>query len=408
MKERGFSLVELMIAMTLSLLLIISISSLFLNFGQAHRRLGALSTVLDNGRHALGQIAEEARLAGADYCNGYENLVPSGGQTARRPLRFNLASAAALPSWVNPPAGASAPFEADPGRLIRVHDCDANGQCNPPLPGPGEDVNELWPPGIGNQMRLPGTDVLTVRYLRGPGVPVKQMASAQAPILLNDALQGAALEMAAPGPMLIADCARSEVFVGQVVGASVEHGADLGNADDSLGRSYQARHDARLFNFARDFVTVTWFVGLQPDLANPALLRPTLMRMQNGEPAQEVAIDVDRFDLRVDLQIGDGKRVDLSPGAINGNPAALPCPPDARAVPDPTGCLWRGLATIDIAALFASPPGTELTGESFRYSEDGDALQSYAANQLLPTGLAAGNRLRREFSAQVAFRNSLR
>ena len=207
---------------------------------------------------------------------------------------------------------------------------------------------------------------------------------------------------------LIADCARSEVFVGQVVGASVEHGADLGNADDSLGRSYQARHDARLFNFARDFVTVTWFVGLQPDLANPALLRPTLMRMQNGEPAQEVAIDVDRFDLRVDLQIGDGKRVDLSPGAINGNPAALPCPPDARAVPDPTGCLWRGLATIDIAALFASPPGTELTGESFRYSEDGDALQSYAANQLLPTGLAAGNRLRREFSAQVAFRNSLR
>lgn len=408
MRQKGFSLIELMIAMTLGLFLMAGIGTLFFNFGQSHRRLNALSTVLDNGRHAMGRIADEARMAGADYCNGYANLLPSGGQTARRPLRFGQDSLAALPAWMDLPAGALPPFEADPGNWVRAYDCGIDGACQPPLPVAGEDINIVWPAGLGDQMRVPGTDVLTVRYLRGPGTPIQQMASTEAPVLLASAADGAALAMPGPGPMLVADCARSEVFIGQVSGSTVEHGTDLGNAQPGLGRAYQARHDARLFNFERDFVSVTWFVGLRQDLADPNLLRPTLLRMENGQAPQELAVDVDRFDLRLDVQIGDGRRLNLTPGEIETNPTGLPCPPDARQQPDPAGCLWRGVAAIDVSALFASPPGNVLGGESFRYSEDGEDLQWLAAGDSLPSGLPAGHRLRREFSTQVALRNTLR
>lgn len=407
--EGGFTLIELMIGLTLSLLLLAGIGGLFVGYGAAQRRLSGLAVTLDNGRFAMGRIESEVRNASGDYCNAFANALPTAGLTPRRPMLFGTATPSALPAWVPAPAGGTpAPYPIDPGLLIRGYECAGDAACTPELPQVGSDINVVWPVGVAAQHRVPGTDVLTIRYLRGNGVPVAHMANAAAPIQLPNATAAATLELASAGLALIADCARSEVFVAEVVGQDVLHHASLGNADAALGGVYRRQNDARVFNFARDFVSVTYFVGFLPDLAEANSLRPVLLRMENGGEPQEVVADVERFDLNFDVIAGDGRRSSMDAAAVDANAGALPCPPSALEDSIDDGCLWRAIAAVDIAALFASPKGAVSRPEAFRYSIDGDALQAPEPDTLMPHGLPAEWRLRREFRAQVAIRNVLR
>lgn len=67
-KEKGFSMIELMLAMTLSLILLAAVLSIFLGSRSSYETIDRLSRLQENGRFALDQIVADIRSAGYLGC----------------------------------------------------------------------------------------------------------------------------------------------------------------------------------------------------------------------------------------------------------------------------------------------------------------------------------------------------
>ncbi|MFR0691628.1 PilW family protein [Enterobacterales bacterium AE_CKDN230030158-1A_HGKHYDSX7] len=67
--QRGFTLVELMVAVTISLLLMVAILSLYLNLSRANDDMAKTNSLIENGRFAVGLLQED--FAHAGFWNGH-------------------------------------------------------------------------------------------------------------------------------------------------------------------------------------------------------------------------------------------------------------------------------------------------------------------------------------------------
>ncbi|GAC1452372.1 MAG: PilW family protein [Steroidobacteraceae bacterium] len=79
----GFSLVELMVAITLGLLLTTAVISVFVGSRSAYQSTAGVGALSDGGRFALGLIGESARSAGSLACNSTmsatsDSILPAG------------------------------------------------------------------------------------------------------------------------------------------------------------------------------------------------------------------------------------------------------------------------------------------------------------------------------------------
>jgi len=75
--QRGLSLVELMISITIGLLILVSLTSLFVNQNKARSELDKSNRMIDNGRYALELLSGNLKLAGF-----FGSYVPTGSPTA--------------------------------------------------------------------------------------------------------------------------------------------------------------------------------------------------------------------------------------------------------------------------------------------------------------------------------------
>lgn len=111
--QRGFSLVELMIAMLLGLILIAGVVSVFVSSSQTYRLQESLFRVQESGRFALELLRQD--LAGA----GFQDVLPD---TAERDLSIVAVRGIAQAS---PPAGLVTPvsdiLRINPGVGAPVH-----------------------------------------------------------------------------------------------------------------------------------------------------------------------------------------------------------------------------------------------------------------------------------------------
>lgn len=73
--QRGFSLVEIMIAVTLSLILMAGVSQIYLSSKQSFRMQEALSRVQENGRFALEFLSRDIRMADFWGCANFDNVT---------------------------------------------------------------------------------------------------------------------------------------------------------------------------------------------------------------------------------------------------------------------------------------------------------------------------------------------
>src|SRR3989338_670495 len=71
--QRGLSLVELMISITIGLLILSSLTTLFVNQSRTRAELDKSNRMIDNGRYALELLSDNLKLAGF-----YGNYTPSG------------------------------------------------------------------------------------------------------------------------------------------------------------------------------------------------------------------------------------------------------------------------------------------------------------------------------------------
>ena len=404
---KGFSLIELMIGMTLGLFVVGGVVAMFLTSSSTAANQQRLAQVLENGRYGAQVLADELRKTGTQYCASYANALPtdSGLNLLRAPL-IRVANTAALQKWMPAPPTPPKPYMLDPGRFVRGSDCDNAGTCRPALATAANDINVVPASGTAVGNRVLGTDVLTIRYLATDGVSIAANAGGANEIDVGVPVGNAPLALSDGQMAMIANCASAEIFAVGTAGTKLRHRVDEGNIVGSLGDAYTVAGDARVFNFSRDFRSVTYYVGLREDELNPGQLISSLFRIENGAAAEEVIEGVERFDVTYIVVDGRGGTHYMNANQVATNPSGLTCPPVAMTVPvgDP-GCLWRGVQAVDVSMLVVSTRSGPRGDEAFRYSPDGDALQSYAVNATLPSGLAAGNRLRREFRVYAGFRN---
>jgi type IV pilus assembly protein PilW len=106
-RQRGLSLVELLVALTLSLLLMVGVLQTFLASKQTYNANTGLSRVQENGRFAMEFLASDIRNAGykGECISALNNLLNEGG-TGYSADYFDLSQAVrgwndASPSWVS-------------------------------------------------------------------------------------------------------------------------------------------------------------------------------------------------------------------------------------------------------------------------------------------------------------------
>jgi type IV pilus assembly protein PilW len=122
-RSLGLSLVELMVAVTLGLIVMLALGEVYLSSSRTYRSQEALSRIQENARFALETLSYDIRMAGQVGCS-YDSTLSvnvlnstSYGNLLGEPLR-GIAAAGAIPS----------PFTATPstGDAIRIFRSDEN------------------------------------------------------------------------------------------------------------------------------------------------------------------------------------------------------------------------------------------------------------------------------------------
>ena len=260
-KDRGLSLVELMVALAVGLFLMAGVLQIYLGSRQSFRVQESLSRLQENGTFALMFLEQDLRMADYRGC---------GTRSARVPLNnILIPSGDYLWDFVTGIEG----FEA-----VSTSDWDRSPDNNA-IPTP-----------------LGGSDIVTVRRATGETFKVVSHASGTDDVEINS---GSTIE--AGDVVMVATCKSAAVF--QVTNSSasgiLEHdsGSD-GDADtpdnstSDLGTGY-ANGDLFLID------TVTYYIR------NGNNNRPALFRKVGNDNAQELIQDVE------DMQITYGEDTNM-------------------------------------------------------------------------------------------------
>ncbi len=160
---RGFSLIELMIAIVLGLILVAGVIQVFLGNRQTQLSEQSVARVQEAGRLALDFIEQDLRMGGFYGAGNFSNQLTS--------VAFeNLASGTAY-----------AQFNSFSNNAVRVYAKSAAGVWSPSAPS----SNDMSGSAITNARK--GSDLIVIYYGYDMGVPTSSVTgSASVPITLSD------------------------------------------------------------------------------------------------------------------------------------------------------------------------------------------------------------------------------
>lgn len=167
-RQAGLSLVELMIAVTLSLILGLGIIQIFSSSKQTSRVQNALARLQENARFALDILSRDIRMAGQLGCNSNAHITDSSNDTL---AAFNDG--------------------------ITGYDYTTSMNIN--LTADGGNLNGV----------IDGTDVIVVAAAAANTIPV----ASSTPTAVTVASAGALADIEAGEPMIISDCDSADLFI---------------------------------------------------------------------------------------------------------------------------------------------------------------------------------------------------
>ncbi|MGQ9686034.1 MAG: PilW family protein [Thiobacillaceae bacterium] len=261
--QRGLTLVELMISVTIGLIITLAIGYLYTGSRQTYRMNDNVARMQENGRYAMEMISRDVRMAGYWGC---------AGMTISSPVNtLNNAT-------------------------------DYAYKFDVPVQG-HEATVATWSPAISITGAIIGTDILTVRGVYGDGVTVVQHPGGTPPGSA-DLKVSAGSGLAAGDIVLVSDCSNAAVF--QITNLNTSAGFDNvvhntglgvpGNATKALGKEYVGGEILRIATF-------TYYIGL-----NPAG-RPALYRLSNGA-AEELVENVENMQVTYGVDTDGDRAVD--------------------------------------------------------------------------------------------------
>ncbi|MBN8886705.1 MAG: PilW family protein [Rudaea sp.] len=380
-RHDGFTLLELMIALTLGLLLSIGITYLFQTTSGTSKMVNGFAQLQENGRFATNQMNADLRMAGAPFCSGSSGpatitagngamdtsiatLIYAGGLTL--PDLPSGVSAGAPTGWpTNWQTTAPYNYPLSPSIDIKGYECDkGTTTCAPPAGATGL-------PAVGTTAgsRVAGADVLTVRYLQGPGWGLKSSTAGAGTCTItfggdtgdpafNFSSGGANLFVGVCGNPIVA-ATTGAVTAGANASATLSVGAAGGN---SAGCSGWQPNIVRVYNYTSDYVTVTYYLRYDPDPNAPGRLISSLYRRFNGSSATS-GIDsvlvqgVEKLDFLYGVSDINGNVSYFTADLVDSGSTAANCsaaPVQFQNVTgsvEQNGCLWRSIKSIEVHML---------------------------------------------------------
>lgn len=409
-QQKGFSIVELMIAGVIGLIVVAGLIYVFETTSKMNKTQNGLARLQENGRFALLQIKQNAEQAGYQYCLASTTGTTSTNQ-AVNPKPWEVYSASVSPglptradimgngSQSPPPVGVSMlPYLLDTAYFIHGHECGASS-CTPSLNSLGSATSFAVPSiGTGNGDRVAGTDVLTFRYISGVGREVDTMSSSGGAVTITYAKPEVPIS---PGSnAVVASCDGETAKVITLVNSTAT-GATA-NIDGSI--SANASSLARLFDLNSDVSEITYYVANNVVDGRDI---PTLYNVVNG--TNNALIEgVDRFDVTYGVKTRSGDVLILDAAGVQNLPVGqcVDAPfSDVASIVNIPGCGWRSVSFMEIHLLLNTVyDSTTSTTEPFRYSLYGENFRTPASLNSI-TGLDTYRMFRREFYAHVTLKN---
>lgn len=162
-KTRGFSLVELMIAVTIGLLLVAGLTLIFVNSSEANRELQKTAQQIENGRYAIDIVSQDLRHAGF-----YGHLYVMPAAPAVLPDPCEIASTANLYNALAYPVQGYRAADLATAADVTASTCDDQALLTTANLKPGSDVLVIR---RANTIALAATDVAATNevYIQASG-----------------------------------------------------------------------------------------------------------------------------------------------------------------------------------------------------------------------------------------------
>jgi type IV pilus assembly protein PilW len=359
---RGFSLIELMVAIAISLLLLMGVVALFVSSRASYETTERLSRIQENGRFALDQLSNDMRVAGYNGC-------ARGATTPARneDFRINVVTGSTDVRW---------------NFLVPAQGLNSDGSTWTPAVDVGTLDPDPSPTGDILILRIPRRDARALQLTAkqtNPTDPLTVGVIAPAPLEAGDIA-------------MVSDCTGRAFFQvtgyagGQILhaaGGATSSAAEVtpGNQDNSPATPNNSL--LHPFMVGAEVVPVTTMIYyLAPsdgDATRMSLWRKTGGMVRSDEIAEGI------------------ERLELLFGVDSTSPR------DGRAdtyVPANLVTDWGAVMTAQVALLARSP-------EAYGTDIDNQVYTLFPAPNLVQTAPAGDRHQRKVFTATVAVRNQI-
>jgi type IV pilus assembly protein PilW len=453
-RQHGLTLIELMVAMVLGLLVAAGIVTVFASTSSSNKAQDQLARLQEEGRFAITKLSTDLRMANGQYCTNSggvakpgtggdyldhirspkvyaQNLIGTAGAVSGALADVTTAWGAASGSGVNYPAKPTVSYSMPSFLFMRGYDCTLTA-CTP------IDPTAAGLPAMGTALgnRVKGADVITVRYLNpargwtiGGAYSAITTSGTSGTINTVNLVQNTAAgeppvsEFAGTDLVMLADCSGAQIFAIGGAAGGVLTVAGGNNYTDSKPASQQPSSAPKVFDVNQDYLTVTYylkvvsvnndgrapFTGALMRRVNGGLLADGVTPAQTGASEDELLRGIERLDFKYGVEDASGNTSFLDANTIDATAAG--CPPSELNPITTTGCLWRGIKSIEVSVLMdGQVPLYTLSGNDLFYSYSGDAttpgLLAPSGHAITPNAQGFSDQtLRREFAALVAVRN---
>lgn len=186
---RGYTLVELMVALTIGLIILAAVSQLFVTNRSAYRLEEALARVQESGRFALDFLAADIRMAGYAGCNGALTASSPDGAGACPPGTVCSIVTPVTDGTTFDPAG------------IRAYAYNGSS-WSPSLPSNIVAASEV----------RPNTDVVVVQYQSPDGARVTDPAPVNANLKVDGGATTFLNAVDQDDILMVSDCRSASIF----------------------------------------------------------------------------------------------------------------------------------------------------------------------------------------------------